>query len=1237
MKKNFQPTSLFSSLLRPMSLLWQGLNEGVDWLKRRDFFAFPAYSLPCGIAGFLDIATTLDFEKESSFFEKFSLRGQGIEALIANEIVLDAYAGGGILFEKCQKLARMLTELEGRYFLLQQSKLRQRIGDVIQEIERFLKEEEQLRERYATQISLKFLEEINRRLIQLKDFHWQFKVDILGNVEKILALGAMMNPSESMGRHYARLNAILNMIDRLEIRGRDSAGVGILVVFPSLLARDAFLKKCFVYDRVEIPDFASCSIRILADTAAISLTYKCAKAVGQLGENVKKLRALIQADTFLASLLAEKEVQVQIFSHTRWASNGIISEPNCHPVDNQIYRVQEEQFAFLPLKNAHYPNYSQTHIQVMLNGDIDNYQQLRIEFEKPESYQISPQVTTDAKIIAHQIEKYLHQGFRLQEAFRLAFNDFEGSFAIAMMSDLEPSRIFLGVRGSGQGLYIGLLEKGYNFASEIYGIVEETSRYISLDGHAKSTQQMCKEGQLVILDQNSSGGLESIQSFYCDGSPSPALSVKRAEITTRDIDRQNFEHFFYKEITSAPISVRNTLRGKFEIRESEVLFNLGEEVFPKRWQEAFLQKKIKKIYLVGQGTASIAATAIAYLFQEYLVGTTIQIYGMKASELSGMSLPDEMSDCLVIAVSQSGTTTDTNRAVDMLSERGAYTACIVNRRNSQLTEKVEGIFFTSDGRDVEMSVASTKAFYAQVVAGALYGLKIAQILQTLDIHRLKELLTQWNQLPQLMQKVLDQQKTIVASAEQYGVTRVNWAVVGSGANFIAAQEIRIKLSELCYKSISCDLVEDKKHIDLSSEPLILVLAAGAKESISNDLVKEVGIFRAHKSVPIVVNFEGNRDFDAYAVAVISIPKCPSELAMILNTMVGHLWGYAVAKSINQEGLFFQEVRDEVGKLRSRLLENPESEEEVLQSACENFSEYEISFWERMKQLRFNSSLSLKVGTEIASLLHWLGGGTSFEHLRKIFRQTFSSPLVAIDQTLAILNQAIEDLFRPIDAIKHQAKTVTVGTSRLESFPEGVLAQELQKLKVLPEQLTFQNRSRLKFLQETVEKINGWTLYQLANLDRLGNPTEQTTISIVQREGVSKTIPSRTQKDSKLQGTKWYVVHHKMFTVGQGQRDKRFIAILPIQQSDPSESFLLLFHLTLKENLPLRYKTQILQKFEKFEEVKTICEELGVEWKEELLESFSPQQLFTTHPLTLAQEIVSSEKKRKFEPLESKSV
>ena len=221
-----------------------------------------------------------------------------------------------------------------------------------------------------------------------------------------------------------------------------------------------------------------------------------------------------------------------------------------------------------------------------------------------------------------------------------------------------------------------------------------------------------------------------------------------------------------------------------------------------------------------------------------------------------------MSDTLIIAISQSGTTTDTNRTVDVARSRGAAVIGIVNRRHSDLTERTDGVLYTSDGRDVEMSVASTKAFYAQVAAGVLLACAIADVVGAPDPQARSELLRGLRELPDSMQRVIAGRAAIAEAAQRLAPARRYWAVVGNGPNRVAAEEARIKLSELCYKSIACDATEDKKHIDLSSEPLILVCAAGLSGSNADDVAKEVAIYRAHKAAPIVIASDGDERFNA---------------------------------------------------------------------------------------------------------------------------------------------------------------------------------------------------------------------------------------------------------------------------------------------------------------------------------------------------------------------------------------
>ena len=231
-----------------------------------------------------------------------------------------------------------------------------------------------------------------------------------------------------------------------------------------------------------------------------------------------------------------------------------------------------------------------------------------------------------------------------------------------------------------------------------------------------------------------------------------------------------------------------------------------------------------------------------------------------------------MSDTLVIAISQSGTTTDTNRTVDVARSRGAAVIGIVNRRNSDLTERSrrralhvrrprrrderrvdEGVLRTGRGR-LPAALARSPTWSARPTGEA-------PIRPAARPAR-----------PSRRDATGDRADaaTIAEAAQRLAPARRYWAVVGNGLNRVAAEEVRIKLSELCYKSIACDATEDKKHIDLSSEPLILVCAAGLSGSNADDVAKEVAIYRAHKAAPIVIASDGDERFNA-APAVISVP------------------------------------------------------------------------------------------------------------------------------------------------------------------------------------------------------------------------------------------------------------------------------------------------------------------------------------------------------------------------------
>jgi len=760
-------------------------------------------------------------------------------------------------------------------------------------------------------------------------------------------------------------------------------------------------------------------------------------------------------------------------------------------------------------------------------------------------------------------------------------------------------------------------------SSEVYGFVEETPYYIKLDGEKTILgKQGQTRGQIFILDQRGSGGLEGIQARYYDGTPFELKEsdIKFTEITSRDIDRQSFPHYFLKEISESPDSVEKTLQNRWKIKEddsSRYEIVLDESVIPPSLQEALKKDRIRRIFFIGQGTAGVAALACANIMNYYLDNPAVQIAALKASEFSGFQLnendgPQVMADTLVVAISQSGTTTDTNRTVDMVKERGAYTMAIVNRRDSDITFKVNGVMYTSSGRDIEMSVASTKAFYSQIVAGAILGLYIARLKNRRDASFVTGEIRRLLKLPSQMRKVLAMDESIRQSAQKLAVTKTYWAAVGSGPNKAAADEIRIKLSELCYKTISSDFVEDKKHIDLSSEPLIIVCAAGSRKAVIGDIIKDTAIFKAHTATPIMITDEGEERFAPYAADVFQVPAVQEHLAPILNTLVGHIWGYFAALAINEGSRFLYRIHEDLRNTIDQYANDGLDVYEIIleKSFQEKVAHFDKEFRRKKNQKQFPYAIGYDTTSDLTLLLKYLSGRLPVSDFELDFSQKGTATNM-LNEMFKCLGSAINYLARPVDAIKHQAKTVTVGTSRISEHLEGILFEALAAEHFGISQLTAKNIIVLKNLQGIISQVTGSIVYRIEGLNLLGEPVEETTIAVVSKKGIVKNTASRVEADSQLKGTKRIIVSQGNVYIGKGRKDERSLVAVPIFSSSSFSpniiEYLVLLHIAFKENVPLETKIKALGG--KYEHIKNIVQENSIIWNDRLLELVEIEELF----------------------------
>ncbi|MGH9138534.1 MAG: SIS domain-containing protein, partial [Acidimicrobiales bacterium] len=518
------------------------------------------------------------------------------------------------------------------------------------------------------------LEAANAALVRLKDAAWALQRDRLRTARLV---GELAGPGagEAAIAAYTSVQVALSALDRLEVRGRDSAGLHLLVRDHGLDVESSGVRS-MLEGRLGDALFRSGSVRVVGDS--LSFVYKAAAEIGELGDNTRAMRAAIADDEVLRLALASPTAETTVVGHTRWASVGIISQANAHPLNS------EEEGRPATADPAPY-------VIGALNGDVDNHADLKAA----DGLRVAAEITTDAKVIPTLVSRRLADGTDLAESFRSTVAAFEGSVAIAAHAASDPDRVLLALRGSGQALYVGLAEDCYVVASEPYGLVEETDRYVRMDGDtpANTENPTGSRGQVLVLDRRQAGTTDGIERVAYDGTPLPVTDadVSVAEITTRDIDRGDHEHFLLKEIGEAPSSFRKTLRGQLVVADDgELAVRLGDAALPPDVRARLVEGSIDRVVAIGQGTAAVAAQGFAAFLDGFVADLPMRVDALHATELSGFGMRPDMRDTLVIAISQSGTTTDTNRTVDIARARGAAVLAIVNRRNSDLTDKADG-------------------------------------------------------------------------------------------------------------------------------------------------------------------------------------------------------------------------------------------------------------------------------------------------------------------------------------------------------------------------------------------------------------------------------------------------------------------------------------------------------------------------------------------------------------------
>ncbi len=519
--------------------------------------------------------------------------------------------------------------------------------------------------------------------------------------------------------------------------------------------------------------------------------------------------------------------------HTRWATHGKPSETNAHP-------------------------HRSGPVMVVHNGIIENYLELRDRLQAKGRSFLSE---TDTEIIAHLIDLYREDSTPLEEAVRMALAQVKGSYAIAVISQDEPSRLIGAKKAS--PLVVGIGQSERFLASDIPALLDHTREMIFLEDEEMAVLR--RDGyQITTL----SG--EAVQREPTHITWTPMMAEKGG-----------YKHFMLKEIHEQPRVITDTVRGRIQGRNREVyLDDIGID-------EATL-KKVKRICLVACGTSWHAALIGKFMIEELCrIPCEVDL----ASEFRYRN-PILSKQTLFTAISQSGETADTLAATEEAIRKGAVTLGICNVMDSSIARKCQGVLYTHAGP--EISVASTKAFSTQVSALYLLSLYLGRIQRKVPARAMEGYLTELKKLPLLVEDVLSREKAVEAIARRYSHCE-DFLYLGRGIHYPVALEGALKLKEISYIHAEGYPAGEMKHgpialIDENCPTVVLLPRNELYEKVLNNLEE---VKARDGKVIAVVNY-ADTEAEKLADDLLYVPESSPFLNPILMTVPLQLLAYHVA-------------------------------------------------------------------------------------------------------------------------------------------------------------------------------------------------------------------------------------------------------------------------------------------------------------------------------------------------------
>jgi len=520
-------------------------------------------------------------------------------------------------------------------------------------------------------------------------------------------------------------------------------------------------------------------------------------------------------------------------AHTRWATHGEPSEINAHP---------------------HICNES---VAVVHNGIIENHSILR---QQQQSAGFTFTSDTDTEVAVHQVEHYLKQGDDLLSAVKKAVADFEGAYALGVVSVAEAGRLI--ATRSGSPLVIGLGLGEHFIASDASALLPVTRRFIYLE---EGDVADIRADALIIYDIN--------------GQP-VEREVHESDLNADATGKKGYRHYMLKEIHEQPSCLLDVFEGRvLDGKLSDATFGLGaSEIF----------ENIKCIQIIACGT-SYHAGLVAKYWLEDLVGIPCRVE--VASEFRYRN-PVLMPDSLIVTVSQSGETADTLAALRSVKDRVKSTLSICNVPESSLVRESEFSLMTRAGP--EIGVASTKAFTSQLLALMMLVVALGKT-RGMKQEQATELMHESLAIPAFIEKILADKSSIEKWADAF-TDLSNTIFLGRGVLFPIALEGALKLKEISYIHADAYPAGELKHGPIALiEPGKPVVAVACKDGFEDKIKSNLQeVLTRGGEVYVFADERLDMSDMGEHCHVITMPPVSSVLAPLLYAIPLQLLSYFVA-------------------------------------------------------------------------------------------------------------------------------------------------------------------------------------------------------------------------------------------------------------------------------------------------------------------------------------------------------